>query len=219
MTLTRRGFVAGTLGAAAAVPLAALPFSQDSEEIQSPSMVESTPDANEDIDYLGEYLGVINDTLAKAVYMIERHRLEKLPEGSLVFRSDSPDREVALDAIRRWRRQQDSWDAPRRVMARMEQFAYLPEPARAIIMPYVEDAYHAFAIGHADAMGDVVFMFVEDHVGLGDDEGNHTPEEVEFALSQPTTVGAVLLRLSDQLGIEPSSWLNDADLETLKRTA
>jgi len=96
----------------------------------------------------------------------------------------------------------------------------MPEPLRAGFLALADDIACTAHGRIGNALSDVLYHDLCCHGILdGDDdeadEADWSDADKLDAFSQPTTIGAVLLALSEAMDMDPREWLNEPDLTLL----
>jgi hypothetical protein len=141
----------------------------------------------------------------------------RLPDSSLCIGPDHEEYDAIFEYLRRQRRQKS--EAKRLGIDRRTEWIWrVPETLRMGLLNLIEDAVSLERARLDTALSSVLYRnLASEMTGDPDDEDTPWTDEQKLAsFSKPTTVGAVLLAISDELKIDPRRWLNKHDLELMR---
>lgn len=222
--MTRRQALKAGAALAAAAPLAALPFPAGIEAAPVAADTTKTDLTDDDRAWVAKRL--TRNAFGRQVIGAEdltRHwtrrptPLHVTPESDRFF--------PVFEFLRRSDRQQRAWEASSTVKSRTEWVWGMPEPLRAAFLAFADDVAQASESDIGNAMSDALYTHMNAALGVtvyeieDDDWEYQEPSDADKlrAWRQPTTIGAVLLALSEELEINPHQWLNAHDLALLRQ--
>jgi len=218
--LSRRRLIGTGAALAVAAPLAALPFPTGIEPAPVASDTTKTELTDDDRDWAarretrnewGNVVTGTEDLTVKRSWFNTPHPLYVIPE--------SDNYHPMFEFLRRSHRQQEGWPAPRSVTSRLEWVWSMPEPLRAGFLALADDIACTAHGRIGTALSDVLYHDLCCNAASEDetDDADWTDADKLDAFSQPTTIGAVLLALSEAMDMAPCEWLNEPDLTLLRQ--
>lgn len=218
--MSRRRLIGTGAALAATVSLAGLPFPAGIEAapiVSDTTKTELTDDARDwaarrvTRNEWGTVVVGTQDQTVRRSRFNPPHPLHIIPE--------SDNYHPVFEFLRRSHRQQEGWPAPRSVKSRLEWVWSVPEPLRAGFLVLADDIACTAHGRIGNALSDVLYHDLCCNAASEDavDDAEWTDADKLDSFSQPTTIGAVLLALSEAMEMDPREWLNEHDLTLLRQ--